>query len=35
MMDSFTRLYPGDDEMEAFAMHGYMVLQGEIEVKEY
>jgi butyrate kinase len=29
------RIYPGEDEMEALAMHGYMVLDGEIEAKEY
>jgi len=29
------RNYPGEEEMEALAMHGYMVLDGEIEMKEY
>lgn len=29
------RIYPGEEEMEALAMHGYMVLDDEIEVKEY
>ena len=29
------RVYPGDDQMESFALHGYMVLNNEIEVKEY
>lgn len=29
------RNYPGEEEMEALAMHGYMVLDNEIEVKEY
>ena len=29
------RVYPGEDEMEALAMYGYMVLDGEIETKEY
>lgn len=29
------RVYPGEEEMEALAMHGYMVLDGEIEMKEY
>jgi butyrate kinase len=29
------RNYPGEEEMEALAMHGYMVLDDEIEVKEY
>jgi len=29
------RVYPGEDEMDALAMHGYMVLDGEIEVKKY
>jgi butyrate kinase len=29
------RIYPGEGEMEALAMNGYMVLQNEIGVKEY
>lgn len=29
------RVYPGENEMQALAMNGYMVLNGEIEVKEY
>jgi butyrate kinase len=29
------RIYPGDNEMESLAMYGYMVLDGEIEAKEY
>ena len=29
------RAYPGEDEMEALAMYGYMVLDNEIEAKEY
>jgi len=29
------RVYPGEDEMEALAMYGYMVLDKEIEAKEY
>lgn len=29
------RVYPGEEEMEALAMHGYMVLDNEIEMKEY
>lgn len=28
-------VYPGENEMSALAMNGYMVLRGEIEVKEY
>ena len=28
-------VYPGEDEMEALAMNGYMVLQGEVEPKVY
>lgn len=28
-------VYPGEDEMKALAMNGYMVLKGEIEAKEY
>ncbi|MFO7938467.1 MAG: butyrate kinase [Bacteroidales bacterium] len=28
-------VYPGEDEMEALASNGYMVLKGEIEPKEY
>ncbi len=28
-------VYPGESEMSALAMNGYMVLRGEIEVKEY
>ncbi|MFA8433306.1 MAG: butyrate kinase [Marinifilaceae bacterium] len=28
-------VYPGEDEMKALAMNGYMVLRGEIEPKEY
>ena len=26
-------VYPGEDEMEALAMNGYMVLKGEINLK--
>ncbi len=29
------RVYPGDDEMDNYAMYGYMILAGEIEAKEY
>jgi len=29
------RIFPGEGEMEALAMNGYLVLQNEIEVKEY
>jgi butyrate kinase len=29
------RAYPGEDEMDALAMYGYMVLDKEIEAKEY
>lgn len=29
------RIYPGEDDMDAYAMYGYMVLAGEIEAKEY
>ena len=29
------RVYPGEDEMDALAMYGYMVLDKEIEAKEY
>jgi len=29
------RIYPGEDEMESLAMHGYMVLDGEIEAQDY
>ena len=29
------RIYPGEEEMEALAMYGYMVLDNEIEMKEY
>jgi butyrate kinase len=29
------RIYPGENEMESLAMHGYMVLDGEIEAKDY
>jgi butyrate kinase len=28
-------VYPGEDEMKALAMNGYMVLKGEVEAKEY
>ncbi|BAX81422.1 butyrate kinase [Labilibaculum antarcticum] len=28
-------VYPGEDEMKALAMNGYMVLRGEIEPREY
>jgi butyrate kinase len=28
-------IYPGEDEMRALAMNGFMVLKGEVEVKEY
>jgi butyrate kinase len=28
-------VYPGEDEMKALAMNGYMVLRGEVEPKEY
>lgn len=28
-------VYPGEDEMKALAMNGYMVLRGEIEAREY
>jgi len=28
-------VYPGEDEMEALAMNGYMVLKGEVQPKEY
>lgn len=28
-------VYPGENEINALAMNGYMVLRGEIEVKEY
>ncbi|MBT5991904.1 MAG: butyrate kinase, partial [Bacteroidetes bacterium] len=28
-------IYPGEDEMKALAMNGYMVLNNEIDVKEY
>ncbi|MCG8410437.1 MAG: butyrate kinase [Bacteroidales bacterium] len=28
-------VYPGEDEMEALAMNGYMVLKGEVEPKVY
>ncbi|MBC8344174.1 MAG: butyrate kinase, partial [Bacteroidetes bacterium] len=28
-------IYPGEDEMKALAMNGYLVLNNEIEVKEY
>ncbi len=26
-------VYPGEDEMEALAMNGYMVMKGEVEPK--
>lgn len=29
------RIYPGEGEMEALAMNAYLVLTGELEVKEY
>jgi butyrate kinase len=29
------RTYPGEGEMEALAMNGYMALTGEIEIKDY
>lgn len=29
------RIYPGEDDIDAYAMYGYMVLAGEIEAKEY
>ena len=29
------KVYPGEDEMRALAMNGYMVLEGELECKEY
>lgn len=29
------KIYPGEDEMEALAANGFMVLHGEIEAKEY
>lgn len=29
------RIYPGDDEMDAYAMYGYLVLAGEIAAKKY
>ncbi|MFH0864862.1 MAG: butyrate kinase [Bacteroidota bacterium] len=29
------RIYPGEDDMDAYAMYGYLVLAGEIETKEY
>lgn len=29
------RVYPGENETEALAMYGYMVLDGEIQAKEY
>ena len=29
------RIYPGEDDIDAYAMYGYMVLTGEIETKEY
>jgi butyrate kinase len=29
------RIYPGEDEMDAYGMYGYMVLSGEITAKEY
>jgi butyrate kinase len=29
------RIYPGEDDIDAYAMYGYMVLAGEIESKEY
>ena len=29
------RVYPGEGEMEALAMNGFMALSGEIEVKDY
>ena len=28
-------VYPGEDEMEALAMNGLMVIKGEINAKEY
>ncbi len=28
-------IYPGEDEMRALALNGFMVLKGEVEVKEY
>ncbi len=28
-------VYPGENEMKALAMNGYMVLKGEVEVKKY
>lgn len=28
-------VYPGEDEMEALAMNGYMVMKGEVEAKVY
>ncbi len=29
------RIYPGEGEMEALALNGFLVLSGEVEVKEY
>jgi butyrate kinase len=29
------RIYPGEDDIDAYAMYGYMVLAGEMEAKEY
>jgi butyrate kinase len=29
------KIYPGEGEMEALALNGFMVLTGEVEVKEY
>lgn len=29
------RIYPGEDDIDSYAMYGYMVLSGEIDVKEY
>ncbi|HNW97208.1 MAG TPA: butyrate kinase [Bacteroidales bacterium] len=29
------KVYPGEGEMEALALNGYLVLSGEVEVKEY
>ncbi|WP_372754170.1 butyrate kinase [Labilibaculum sp.] len=28
-------VYPGEDEMKSLALNGYMVLRGEVEVREY
>jgi butyrate kinase len=29
------RIYPGEDEMDAYGMYGYMVLAGELSAKKY